>query len=297
MEQSFHRKGRRPGKGGPFGGHRKARGKGPPAPRPAGAPSSPGAAPAAGTSWEHVAAWYDRLVGDEGSDYHRHVVLPTAMEMLQPQPGQRVLDLCCGQGVFSRMLAQTDVAEVVGVDASPALIAAARARGPAGKARYVVADARDLGKLADGRFDAAACLMAVHDVDDVAALFRSMATALRPGGRAVVILMHPCFRVPRQSFWGWDEQKRTQYRRLDRYATPMTIPIATRPGADPSQHTVFFHRPLAAYIDALGQAGLAVVQCREPLSHRQSAPGGHSRGENRAKQEFPVFLALAAIKL
>ena len=144
---------------------------------------------------------------------------------------------------------------------------------------------------------AAACLMAVHDLDDIAAAFRSLAAALKPGGRAVVIFMHPCFRVPRQSSWGWDDQKKTQYRRLDRYASPMTIPIATHPGSDPGTHTLFFHRPLAAYLNALGEAGLAVVACEELLSHHKSEPGGHSRGENRSRQEFPVFLALKAVKL
>jgi ubiquinone/menaquinone biosynthesis C-methylase UbiE len=252
---------------------------------------------AAATSWDHVAGWYDKLVGDEGSDYHRHVVLPAAMRMLDPQPGERLLDLCCGQGVFSRQLAQTPVAEVLGVDASPALIQAARQRGGADKVRYVVADARHLGDLADARFDGAACLMAVHDVDDIEAMFRGMAAALKPAGRAVVIFMHPCFRVPRQSSWEWDDQKKTQYRRLDRYASPLTIPIATHPGSDPGTHTLFFHRPLAAYFSALGQAGLAVVACEELFSHHKSEPGGHSRGENRSRQQFPVFLAVKAIKL
>ena len=297
--------------GGPAGG--------PPAPRP----------PAAPTSWDNVASWYDRLVGDEGSDYHRQVILPAALRMLAPEPHERVLDLCCGQGVFCRLLAQHGVDKVVGVDASGELIAAARQRGPSG-VRYLVADATRLGPdVADGSFDAAACLMAVQDVDDLDGLFGSLGRALRPGGRAVIIMMHPCFRIPRQSSWGWDDEKGTQYRRLDRYAGAMTIPIATHPGGpggpgggtsgaggaaggtDGSggaagaggsggaggQYTQFFHRPLAEYLSALGRASLAVVAAEELLTHRQSEPGGHSRGENRAKAEFPIFLALKAVRL
>lgn len=285
---------RRPDKPDRDGRHRKGFGGNRPG-KPGQAPARHGGA--AATSWDNVAGWYDKLVGDEGSDYHRHVVLPAALRMLNPQPGEGLLDLCCGQGVFCRLLAQTPVAEIVGIDASPSLIDAARQRGGSDKIHYAVADARNLGNLADGRFDGAACLMAVHDLDDIAATFRSLAAALKPGGRAVVIFMHPCFRVPRQSSWGWDEQKKTQYRRLDRYASPMTIPIATHPGSDPGTHTLFFHRPLAAYVNALGEASLAVVACEELLSHRQSEPGGHSRGENRSRKEFPIFLALKAIKL
>ena len=265
-----------PGKGGPHG-------------RSGGPPGT-----AAATSWDHVADWYDKLVGDEGSDYHRNVVLPAALRMLAPQQDERVMDLCCGQGVFARLVAQTAVGQVVGVDASPALIEAAKQRGGSPKLRYYVADARDLRDLATGNFDGVGCLMAVHDIDDIEAMFRSMADALRPGGRAVLIFMHPCFRVPRQSSWGWDDQKKTQYRRLDRYSAPMTIPISMHPGIDPGTHTLFFHRPLAAYLTALGKAGLGVVACEELISHHKAsragtagartAPARSSRSSSRSRQ-------------
>ncbi|HOD82217.1 MAG: Malonyl-(acyl-carrier protein) O-methyltransferase [Planctomycetes bacterium ADurb.Bin126] len=289
-----HRRPPRPGKPSPP----RRRGDKPPFPPKRKPPRPPPRGPAAGgtTSWEHVASWYDRLVGEEGSDYHRNVILPAAERMLDPQADEKVLDLCCGQGVFCRMLAARGVRHVVGADASESLIASARQRGPA-HVRYAVADARDAAAIPDRPFDAAACLMAVHDVDDLPALFATLAAALRTGGRAVVIFLHPCFRIPRQSSWEWDDQKRTQYRRLDRYASDMAIPIATHPGRGGDEHTVFFHRPLAACLNALGAAGLAVVAAEELLSHHVSQPGGHSRGENRARQEFPVFLALKAVKL
>jgi ubiquinone/menaquinone biosynthesis C-methylase UbiE len=264
-------------------------------PRRSRAPRQP---PPTGRGWDHVAAWYDKLVGEEGSDYHRNVILPVALRLLDPKPGERILDLCCGQGVLARLLLERNVGFVLGVDASPRLIAAAKQRGPRdGHVRYVVRDARRLDHLADGTFDAAALVMAVQDLEEIEPVFAGLARALRPGGRAVLVMMHPCFRIPRQSDWEWDQAKRTQYRRVDRYATPMSIPIATHPGAEPGQQTLFFHRPLADIINALGRAGLAVVAAEEPLTHRQSEPGGRSRGENRAAWEFPVFLALKVVKL
>ncbi len=277
-------------------GRASDRGRGPCGPRHGGTKSPPRPGGPAG-GWDHVAAWYDRLVGDEGSDYHQQVILPAAMRLLDPQPSERILDLCAGQGVLARLLAAAGVAEVVAVDASPRLIDAARRRHPGNAPiRYVVRDATRLGDVADGRFDAAACIMAVQDVPDLSGLFGGIARALRPGGRAVVLLMHPCFRVPRQSSWEWDEAKRTQYRRIDRYATPIEVPIATHPGRDPGTHTVFYHRPLAEILNALAAGELALDRCEELLSHRVSAPGGHSRGENRAAREIPVFLALRGRK-
>lgn len=248
--------------------------------------------------WDHVAEWYDRLVGDEGSDYHQHVILPATLRLLDLQRGERVLDLCCGQGVLSRSLVEAGAGEVVGVDASSRLIAAAKTRAmPGVPVRYIVRDATQLGDIADGRFDAAACVMAIQDVDDAGALFAGLSKALRENGRAVLVMMHPCFRVPRQSDWAWDESKKTQYRRVDRYLTPMRVPIATHPGRDPGQHTWFHHRSLHACINLLGAAGLAVIAAEEPVTHREPPPGPRHRGQKRSFEEIPVFLAMKVIRL
>jgi len=268
-------------------------------PKPALSKPAPRVA-AEATSWEHVAPWYDNLVGDEGSDYHRHVLLPATLRLLATKPSDRVLDLCCGQGVLCRLLADK-AAEVVGVDVSPSLIASARERTAAGNVRFAVADARkldaaDVAATIGGPFDAAACVMALHDVDDLAGLLRSLAGCLKPGGRSVVVIMHPCFRVPRQSSWGWDDVRKTQFRRTDRYMTELNIPIATHPGIDPNEHTSFFHRPLSTVLTALGAAGLATTACEELTGHRQSEPGPRAKAENRARQEIPIFLAIHAVK-
>lgn len=255
------------------------------------------AASGQGRGWDQVASWYDKLVGDEGSDYHQHVILPATLQMLAAKPGERVLDLCCGQGVLERHLLEQRVGEVVGVDASPKLIAAARERLRDPRVKYLIADVCANASWADGKFDAAACIMAVHDVEAVDKMFLHLAQALKPGGRAVLVFMHPCFRIPRQSHWGWDEEHKVQYRRLDRYSLPLSIPITTHPGRATGEQTWFHHRPLSAYLNALGAAGLAVTQCEELHSHRRSQPGPRSRGEHRAAEEFPVFVALKAVKL
>lgn len=268
----------RPGRGGNASGRSGARG-------------------AEGGGWDPVAAWYDKLVGEHGSDYHRHVILPAALRLLEPVAGLSVLDLCCGQGVLAKPLLEARAAAVTGLDASEKLVAAARQRhGADPRLRWLVADACAPDPAwADGSHDRVACLMAVHDVPDAEALFRNAARALRPGGRALFILMHPCFRIPRQSHWGWDADQKVQFRRLDSYSTPQEIEIVTHPGKGGGTGTVFHHRPLAELLGALGRAGLAVNACEELHSHRRSQGGGpFSRAEHRAAGEFPLFLALVA---
>jgi ubiquinone/menaquinone biosynthesis C-methylase UbiE len=249
--------------------------------------------------WDPVAAWYDKLVGETGSDYHRQVILPATLRILDPQPGEAVIDICCGQGVLVRPLLEKGIGRFSGVDASPRLIEAARSRhGGEPRVSLRTADAcAPSAAWADGSYDAATCLMAVHDVPDPVALFGNMARALKPGGRAVLVFMHPCFRIPRQTHWGWDNDQKIQFRRIDRYGSALEIPITTHPGKGSGEETTFHHRPLATLLTAIGAGGLAVTACEELYSHRRSQGGGaFSKAEHRAAEEFPMFIALKAVK-
>jgi ubiquinone/menaquinone biosynthesis C-methylase UbiE len=244
--------------------------------------------------WDAVAAWYDKLVGESGSDYHQQVILPAAMRLLEVQPGESVIDVCCGQGVLAPLLLEAGAAAYHGVDASPRLIAAAKARyGKNRRVSLTVADACAPGPWADASHDAAVCLMAVHDVPDIDALFRNLRASIRPGGRAVLVFMHPCFRIPKRSHWGFDNDQKIQFRRLDAYGSAEAIPVTTHPGREQSSSTTFYHRPLSMIISALGKAGLAVNACEELFSHRRSQGSGpFSKAEHKAAAEFPLFIAL-----
>ena len=120
---------------------------------------------------------------------------------------------------------------------------------------------------------------------------------LKPGGRFVMVTTHPCFRIPRQTHWGWDEQKKIQYRRVDLYGSESAIPILTPPFSQPDSFTVTYHRPLQSYVQALAEAGLGVDGLEEWTSHKTSEPGKRSKAENRARQEIPLFMALRAVPL
>ena len=266
--------------------------------RKPGAPQ-PNKQPAGDRGWDPVAAWYDKLVGEAGSDYHKNVILPAALRMLDARPGESVIDVCCGQGVLVRPLLEVGIGRFTGVDASPRLIEAAKSRhGKDPRVSWVVADVCQAGAWADGSHDAASCLMAVHDVADAVALFANVARSIKPGGRAVFVFMHPCFRIPRKTHWGWDGDQKIQYRRVDGYGTPLEIPITTHPGKDSGELTVFYHRPLAELLTSMGKGGLAVLACEELYSHRRSqATGPFSKAEHRAAAEFPLFIALKAVRM
>lgn len=271
----------------------------PPAP-----PRPPAPQPERATSWQNVADWYDDLLDDRGNDHYERVILPGALRLLNAQPGSRVLDVACGQGVLARRLAALGCS-VTGVDAAPGLIeAAARRAGDDPNQRYLVGDARELWAAlpADlrGTFDRAACVMALSNIDTLEPVMRGVAAALRPGGAFVFIVSHPAFRAVGQSAWGWDDRQSRQYRRIDGYLSSDVREIEMQPGKAAhgrgSVRTLTFHRPLQAYVGALARAGLLVDALEEWPSLRESTSGPRAAEENRARREIPMFLGVRAVR-
>jgi SAM-dependent methyltransferase len=112
------------------------------------------------------------------ADIHRAVI-----ERLDPQPGERLLDLACGTGAAAELAAATG-AEVVGVDIAPALIdqAKARAADRGLDIDYRVGDAEALD-LEDGSFDLVTSTCGVMFAPDHEAVARELARVAKPGGR------------------------------------------------------------------------------------------------------------------
>ncbi len=100
------------------------------------------------------------------------------LDMLAPKPGERILDLGCGDGALTEKIAASG-ARVVGIDASPDQIAAAQARGLDAK----VVDGHSLGFEAE--FDAILTNAALHWMTRPDEVVAGMHRALVPGGRVV----------------------------------------------------------------------------------------------------------------
>jgi trans-aconitate methyltransferase len=111
------------------------------------------------------------------------------VELLAPRPGERILDVGCGDGVLTERLAALGC-EVIGVDGSAAQVAAARARGV--DARVVDGQALDFA----AEFDAVFSNAALHWMKRADAVIDGVWRALRPGGRFVAEFGgHGCVRT------------------------------------------------------------------------------------------------------
>jgi SAM-dependent methyltransferase len=244
------------------------------------------------TSWDAVADWYDGWMGERGGEHHRLFAIPLALELLGLRPGERVLDVGSGQGVLAPHVARAE-SRYTGVDASERLVRLARRR-HARCGRFLVGDARCLRAIPELRaaaFDAAVFLLSLQDMDELEAVLASASWALRRGGRLVAVLRHPCFRVPRQSGWGWDASRKLEYRRIDRYLSPLHVPnrVELRRGRG---RTLSFHRPLADYVNGLAAAGLVLEAMKEVAVPRWDKARARFRVEGHG--EIPLFLGLRA---
>jgi ubiquinone/menaquinone biosynthesis C-methylase UbiE len=246
------------------------------------------------TSWEPVQKWYKETVGSEGHYYHRHVILPNLLKMLDlpASHSPSILDLACGNGVLAHHIPKE--CPYTGVDLSPSLIKAANKSDRNPHHQYVVADITSPLPLDKRNFSHAVILLALQNIEHPGRVFANVATHLMKNGQLILVLNHPCFRIPRQSSWQVDAKQNIQYRRIDRYTSAMKIPIHSTPSKGKmSPSTWSFHYPLHAYSRWLFEAGFAIELIEEWHSDKASQ-GKAAKMENRARTEIPLFLAIRA---
>jgi len=219
-------------------------------------------------AWEELAAWYDEKMGEEGDLWHRTLIDPGLLQVLGQVAGLELLDLGCGNGYLCRLFAR-EGARVTDVDASAPMIERARqreVREPLG-ITYHIADAADLSILGDASFDVVVSNMALMDIADAAGAIREAARVLRPGGRLVFSILHPCFDLPGGAS-GWVIERfdftSTIWRKVSRYREQFVAPVPWQLDGGRLAYTPAYHRPLSWYVRTLRAAGLVVTAFEEP---------------------------------
>ena len=120
--------------------------------------------------------WNPESYGRDGTFVHE--LAGGVVEWLAAQPGERILDIGCGDGQLTQRIAASG-ARVVGIDSSPGMVAAARARG-------VKADEGPAEKLPypDHAFEAVFSNAALHWVRGQDEMLSQVHRVLRPGGHS-----------------------------------------------------------------------------------------------------------------
>lgn len=244
-------------------------------------------------SWDEADRWYGTLVGEKGHYYHQTLLIPNILKLLPLREGSSLLDLGCGSGVLARHLPKG--IEYVGIDSAKGLLDQAKRQTKGGQ--FILADASQKLPLERSDFDAAIFLLSLQNMEHGKGAIEQAAAHLKIGGQLLLILNHPCFRVPRQSDWGYDEAMKLQYRRVNSYMSDLKIPIAVHPSRQQQSKTTYsFHHPLSTYSQWLAENHLAIANMQEWCSDKTSE-GSKAKAENRARKEIPLFLAISAQKL
>jgi len=229
-------------------------------------------------------ARYDEIAGayaDRPDDYSVPATV-ALLELLGPVKGQRVLDLACGHGLITRHLARQG-ADVVGIDISDPLIAAARhreAKEPLG-VTYVRDDVSSPDLLSTDTFDAATCNFGLSDIDDLANAFANVARLLKPGGRFVFSILHPCFPGGGEVSGSWPADSGYYDERWWRADGSLST-IRNRVGAN--------HRTISTYLNGLLDAGLAIDRVGEP------PPDNDWAIDRPGIETLPLYLTLRSVK-
>ena len=233
-------------------------------------------------AWEENAAAWIEWAREPGHDsywrFHRDLFLD-----LVPAPAGRTLDIGCGEGRLARDLAALGH-DVVGVDVSPTMLAAARAAAP--EMELHLADAADL-PFPVASFALAVAFMSLQDVDDLPGALHEAARVLAPGGRLCLAIVHPLNSAGTFTERTTDSPFVIDGSYLDESVTDETF---ERDGL--AMRFVSRHRPLQTYTELLAANGLLIERLREP-----ALPEAGFNGEHGARwRRIPLFLHLRAVK-
>jgi 2-polyprenyl-3-methyl-5-hydroxy-6-metoxy-1,4-benzoquinol methylase len=250
--------------------------------------------------WEEIAGFWDRHIG-EGNDFQKTLIMPATDRLLDARPGQTILDVACGNGNYSRTLGRRGV-KVVACDFCDTFLARARQRTTPedGDIEYRKIDATSMAQLltlGENRFDAAVCSMAMMDMIVIDPLLDSLAELIKPGGRFVFSLPHPCFSTNHMKFTASLEVNRDRLEQV--YGVEIRKYLTQEAGLSvgiinqPTPH-FYFHRPLSAILAACFSGGFVIDGMEEPAYPSDGGGSGKNAFSWANRPEIPAAIVIRA---
>jgi 2-polyprenyl-3-methyl-5-hydroxy-6-metoxy-1,4-benzoquinol methylase len=226
--------------------------------------------------WDENAEYWDDYMGENSNQFHRELIRPNTEKLLDIKEDQTVLDIACGNGNFSRRLAELG-AEVVAFDYSPKMIDRAKVRSKDYLHRidFKVIDATNydsLIELGGQKFDSAVANMALMDIADVTPLIQALHELLKENGHFVFSITHPCFQTPNMRKVNETEDKNGEIItrksvQISKYLTPEPYQaIGIKGQAVPN---FMFHRSLSYYLNLFFRSGFVLDAAEEPSFNKE----------------------------
>ena len=244
----------------------------------------------------NAAAWTE--LSRAGYDLYRDLVNSPAFFALLPRvDGLLCLDLGCGEGHNTRLLAGRG-ARIVALDVAEVFLAAAAAANRQ-DIRYVLGDGAGLPFRA-ASFDAVTGFMSLMDVADPERTLHEVARVLRPGGFVQFSVVHPIMSAP-VGRWVDDDTGKRQARAIGEYFYQGPLSETWTFGAALAQFRdryepftiTYARRTFTGWLDAVLGAGLRVEAIAEPCADEQTAADHPEVADTRI---VPYFLQIRARK-
>ena len=215
-------------------------------------------------SWDRAADGYTHGQ-TSGRDFYRYEFFgPAQVALCDDVTGLAVLDVGCGNGYFAREMAARG-ARVTAVDISPRMIEHARAQQAARPLGidYHAIDAATLGShFGADSFDLATSCVALQDMPDIPGVLEAVHRVLRPAGRFVASITHPCTDTPFRE-WEREANRAKRWLCIDRYFERGPIQYTwTRWG--PEFTTAAMHATLEDWFTWILRAGFQIRGVHEP---------------------------------
>lgn len=234
-------------------------------------------------SYDEHAAQYAALIRsrDEGGfSPYSDMVVPTLLQVVGAVRGKRVLDARCGEGAFTRLLADKG-AQVIGIDISPNLVAMAKqteAREKRGIA-YLCHDLTQPLPPYAAHFDVITCNMALNDVADYRAFIKNLSDMLRSRGVLALSMNNPYSAVIRDKVETYFDAGRSGvYAGLASAGVP----------------AVYHHRTLEEYFREFKRHGLYLRTLLDLKPSPEQLAGDSPRPQQYYR--FPFFMVLELCK-
>jgi 2-polyprenyl-3-methyl-5-hydroxy-6-metoxy-1,4-benzoquinol methylase len=215
--------------------------------------------------------------GDEGDLTRQYLLNPALFALLGAVRDTAILDAGCGQGYLARLLAKQG-AHVTGIEPSDAFYRYALGREqtePLG-IRYLQADLSTWTPTSNS-YDVVIANMVLMDIPDYELALLNCVTALRPTGKLIFSILHPCFE---EAGSAWQDKG---YVAVRDYFEERAIK---------QTYGYFIHRPLSTYLNSVIRAGCIIDQVLEP----QLEPAIAARYHAERYASVPGYLVIAAAK-
>eukprot|EP00029_Vermamoeba_vermiformis_P010560 TRINITY_DN5573_c0_g1_i1.p1 TRINITY_DN5573_c0_g1~~TRINITY_DN5573_c0_g1_i1.p1 ORF type:complete len:261 (+),score=9.16 TRINITY_DN5573_c0_g1_i1:159-941(+) len=237
-------------------------------------------------NWDQKAEVWDVCIGTEG-DYNRTTSSdPILLSYLGDVADKVVLDAGCGTGYLGIKVATRGAKQVHSVDLSPKMIEVTKKRvaesPAASKIEARVDSITELRTVDDESIDLLVNNYVLMDTPFYQAAIQAFNRVLKPGGRAVIVILHPCFATPIAA----DGTKMHNYFKTNQ-SYFAEFAFNTYWGTDKfSNHFIEHHRPLSAYWKCFKTHGFQVLDFEEPTFYSE-----------RIKMDIPVSIVWHLQKL